>query len=390
MARLFAAECFGTFWLVLGGCGAAVLAAAFPQMGIGFVGVAFAFGLSVLTMAYAVGHISGAHFNPAVTAGFLAAFESFFFGAALTATSMAVLAGFVGGFVGALIVTGSLSAALTAGLISGATAGLFNFVGGSANTPGAEWSVGERVIAHAAVGCVAGAASSGNCGKGALSAAASEYLGSQVLHGNELSNWGTAAQTAKYALIGGLTNRISGGDFVEGFSIGAAGYLFNDLSHTGASASASQSPLTSDTMPQMCFTPTEPGGSTGTFVYQQSTGELDFTAPDGSNYYVGNGYSGNGAGLNNPNMQYVPFVGTIPQGIWLIGPQQDNGTLLSSMRLTPSSGTYVGSRDPFSFLIHGANQYTSPIASTGCIVANSSIRNAIGNSGATRLQVVGP
>jgi aquaporin Z len=73
MARLFAAECVGTFWLVLGGCGAAVVAAAFPQLGIGFIGVAFAFGLSVLTMAYAVGHISGAHFNPAVTAGFVAA-----------------------------------------------------------------------------------------------------------------------------------------------------------------------------------------------------------------------------------------------------------------------------------------------------------------------------
>ena len=63
------AEFFGTFWLVFGGCGSAVLAAAFPQLGIGFVGVALAFGLTVVTMAYAVGHISGAHFNPAVTAG---------------------------------------------------------------------------------------------------------------------------------------------------------------------------------------------------------------------------------------------------------------------------------------------------------------------------------
>src|ERR1051326_1989222 len=69
MPRRVAAEFFGTFWLVLGGCGAAVLAAGFPQMGIGFVGVALAFGLTVLTMAYAVGHISGGHFNPAVTIG---------------------------------------------------------------------------------------------------------------------------------------------------------------------------------------------------------------------------------------------------------------------------------------------------------------------------------
>jgi aquaporin Z len=64
-----AAEFVGTFWLVLGGCGSAVLAAAFPQLGIGFVGVALAFGLTVLTGAYAVGHISGGHFNPAVTVG---------------------------------------------------------------------------------------------------------------------------------------------------------------------------------------------------------------------------------------------------------------------------------------------------------------------------------
>src|SRR6201984_123590 len=64
-----AAEFFGTFWLVFGGCGAAVLAAAFPAVGIGFLGVALAFGLTVLTMAYAVGHISGGHFNPAVSVG---------------------------------------------------------------------------------------------------------------------------------------------------------------------------------------------------------------------------------------------------------------------------------------------------------------------------------
>jgi len=67
--RRVVAEFFGTFWLVFGGCGAAVLAAAFPNLGIGFVGVSFAFGLTVLTMAYAVGHVSGGHFNPAVTLG---------------------------------------------------------------------------------------------------------------------------------------------------------------------------------------------------------------------------------------------------------------------------------------------------------------------------------
>lgn len=98
MFKKLSAEFFGTLWLVFGGCGSAVLAAGFPELGIGFAGVALAFGLTVLTMAHAVGHISGGHFNPAVTLGLWA-------GGRFSAKEVVpyIVAQVIGGIVGAAI-----------------------------------------------------------------------------------------------------------------------------------------------------------------------------------------------------------------------------------------------------------------------------------------------
>ncbi len=117
MLKKLGAEFIGTFWLVLGGCGSAVLAAAFPNVGIGLLGVAFAFGLTVLTMAFAIGHISGCHLNPAVTFGLVA-------GGRFPAKDLIpyVIAQVIGGIAGALILyiiaSGAAGFDVTAGFAS--------------------------------------------------------------------------------------------------------------------------------------------------------------------------------------------------------------------------------------------------------------------------------
>src|SRR5215831_13458578 len=105
LSKRLVAEFIGTLWLVLGGCGSAVLAAAFPNLGIGFYGVAFAFGLTVLTMAYAVGHISGCHLNPAVSFGLWAG-KRFSASDLLPYIIAQVLGAIAGAFVLYLIATG--------------------------------------------------------------------------------------------------------------------------------------------------------------------------------------------------------------------------------------------------------------------------------------------
>ena len=132
----YGAEFFGTFWLVLGGCGSAVLAAAFPGLGIGFAGVALAFGLTLLTMAYAIGHISGCHLNPAVSIGLWAG-GRFPAGQLLPYIVAQVLGGIVAGgvlYVGdwALSQLWLFWLAPIVGAVIGA--GIYRFVGGADST----------------------------------------------------------------------------------------------------------------------------------------------------------------------------------------------------------------------------------------------------------------
>ena len=114
LSKRFVAEFLGTFWLVFGGCGSAVLAAAFPQLGIGFYGVALAFGLTVLTMAYAIGHISGCHVNPAVSFGLVSG-KRFPIGELLPYVIAQVIGGIAGAGVLYVIASGKAAFDLSGG-----------------------------------------------------------------------------------------------------------------------------------------------------------------------------------------------------------------------------------------------------------------------------------
>jgi aquaporin Z len=135
MTKRLYAEFLGTAWLVLGGCGSAVLAAAFPQLGIGFAGVALAFGLTVLTMVYAVGPVSGGHFNPAVTVG-LAVAGRFPKGEVLHYVVAQVLGGIAGAAILYVVATGK----------AGADIGGFATNGYDAQSPGKYGLVSALVI----------------------------------------------------------------------------------------------------------------------------------------------------------------------------------------------------------------------------------------------------
>ena len=117
MSKKLGAEFIGTFWLVLGGCGSAVLAAAFPEVGIGLLGVSLAFGLTVLTMAFAIGHISGCHLNPAVSVGLMIG-GRFPAGELLPYVVAQVLGGLAGGAILFVIASGQAGFDVTAGFAS--------------------------------------------------------------------------------------------------------------------------------------------------------------------------------------------------------------------------------------------------------------------------------
>lgn len=159
------------------------------------------------------------------------------FGAGFGATAAAGAAsGFVGGFVGTALMTGNLSAAFSAGLTGALAGGLFAGIGYYADQSKYAWDTGEKMLAHAAVGCVQGALS-GSCGKGALAAAVSEAASlSGVIKPKAFGTWGSLRGTVESGFVGGLAARVVGGKFTDGFSVAAAGYLLNNAGPKSAAS----------------------------------------------------------------------------------------------------------------------------------------------------------
>jgi RHS repeat-associated protein len=262
----------------------------------------------------------------------LAYYGNLVYGATLTAGSTALItgaaAGFVGGFVGGWVSTGSLSAALMAGLVGGATGAAFAGVGNlvsQAAGAGAAWSPAENVLAHAAVGCGSAVLSGGNCGRGAAAAALSEA----AVQGNfikpaSIGTWGSAVGTAEAGLVGGAAARIVGGNFSDGFSTAAAGYLFNSALHYGLQKGAFN--CGGDTCKyNMDKYENSEFGQTGTTIQVNHEGDdggawVQTITRDGSQFVDNADHPGNtlypGYGTTSDHFQDSPGVSEDATGTW--------------------------------------------------------------------------
>ncbi len=292
----------------------------------------------------------------------------------------AVISGLAAGAIGS---GGNLTDTVVGGLEAGAfygvgtvTQGHMGDLGGVPGQSIGSWiehdpgEVLANIAAHGFVGGLASANEGGSFQSGFLAAGFSDAAGLGL--GAASSPGGFQYDNVvSESITGGIGSVLGGGKFGNGAVTGAFGYLFNEM---GAYAQEKEAEAAAGCDYNGCW------------EYSQSSG--DITNPQGQG--IGQGYAGNGSGLNNPSQQGTPDSGPIPQGYYAIGPQQNNVTgngvdLPNSMRLTPDSGTNTFGRG--GFLIHGANNYIEENESEGCIVACPGIRNQIGNSNNDTLRV---
>ncbi len=285
--------------------------------------------------------------------------EVFMAGGAMLSGTTAVAAGFVGGFVGAAVSTGSLSAAFDAGIIGALTAGLFYGAGTFAQTWGANWLTPVSALAHAAVGCASAAMSSGNCGQGALSAAISDVAATEgVVKPYALGTWGSYRSTAEAGLIGGVTSRIVGGKFEDGFSVAAAGYLFASL------AAASKANETNATPAQGQSGITYGPAVTGSFACGSGTCTYNIGTYDNP------AYSQNGVSIQ------VEYSAADSGGAWVQTYSRSGGTPQYDVARGASNTIYPGTGTTAAYFVdtpgiqYGTNGSFS--AQTTYVVPNSS------------------